>query len=126
MLREYYAKSRIMHLTSLIWHALRAHAAGDAQTTGYFVLIQDVLLMIASQQGKMIFSKVFTLHNEADLFYYSIACSQMLDPGKSYFVTIENEVTSFGLPVDPILKIDEYLSLPSLRRLIEEYQPCES
>ena len=126
MLREYYANTGVTHLSSVVWQALSSRQNNLDTTRTYFTIIYNTLIVLASENGKLTFSKNFTIRDEADLIYYAIACSRMLKSKEQWFITIENEEPAFEMPGDSVIKIDQQLSLPSLHVLMAQYKPCES
>lgn len=127
MLREYYVNSTVTHLASIIWQAISVQQIlQDKSNVTYYALVHNTLIVLASKKGKLIFSKIFTIQNEADLIYYSIACSRMLQSDGHWLVTIENDGSSFEMPGDSLLKIEHNLSLPSLHDLMVQYKLCAS
>ncbi len=128
MLKEYYANIGCSHLSSILWHTLSSqlsHPEKDV-TRLYFTLMGDILVLLGEKNKKLIFSKNFSIKDQADLFYYSIACSRMLKAGEHWFVTIQDEEIKFDMPGDSILKIDEHMLLPSLHVLMSKNKVCES
>ncbi len=127
MLREYYANSGLTHLSSILWHVLCGMQNGAShQSITYYTLLHDTLIVLAAQNNKLIFSKNFKVRHEADLFYYSIACSRMLRSEAHWHISIENEESPYEMPGESILKMNQILSLPTLHVLMAQYKKCES
>lgn len=127
VLREYYSNIRLTHLSSVLWHSINSTLSNTHQETlTCFTVLHDILVVMASKNGKLVFSKNFTIRNESDLFYFTIACSRMLNSEKHWLATIQGEDFSFEMPGESILKIDQRLSLPSLHDLIAQFKQCGS
>ena len=92
----------------------------------YITFMCDSLVLIGSRQGKKIFSKCFDVRSEADVIYYTVSCNQMLNPEVVVLASIEHEAGSFSWPETQVLKIDQYLALPSLSTLLATYRACVS
>jgi hypothetical protein len=127
MLKEYYANVGCSHLSSILWYALSTQYSFPDQdiTRLYFTLLADTLVLLAVKNKKIIFSKNFRIRNQADVSYYSIACSRMLKAREHWLVTIQDEEVKFEMPGDTILKIDQHVHLSSLHVLMSQYKVCE-
>lgn len=127
MFKEYYVNCRLTHVSSIIWQALTGYQNElSNHSVTYFTIIHNILIVLASKNGKLTFSKNFDIRNEADLFYYAIACSRMLKSDVQWLISIENEESSYDMPGESILKIDQRLSFPSFHAMISRYKQCES
>ena len=127
VLKEYYSNIRLTHLSSLLWNSINAAlGSSNNESLTCLTVLHDILVVMASKNGKLVFSKNFTVRDEADLFYYTIACSRMLKSDAHWLVTIQGEDFSFEMPGESILKIDQRLSLPSLHDLIAQFKQCGS
>ncbi len=126
MLREYYANITVTHLSSVLWQPISHQQNVTDKNITCFKFIYNTLIVLASEKGKLTFSKNFPIKDEADLFYYAMACSRMLKSREQWLITIENEDNELEMPRDSILRIDQHLSLPSLHVLMSQYKPCES
>lgn len=127
MLREYYSNSSITHLSSLLWRALSEEKEKLSESSvTFYIVVHDTLIVLGADKGKLVFSKNFNITGEADLFYFSIACSRMLKSKDHWLVSIEHEQTAMDMPGDAILKIDHHITLPSLHLMMAQYKPCAS
>lgn len=127
MLKEYYANVRVTHLSSLLWNTLAGYQQNlQNDSLTYYTVLENMLVVLASRNGKLIFSKNFSIKDEADLFYYTIACSRMLKSSSHWLISIENEDFSYEMPGESILKIDQHLMLPALHILMAQYKECVS
>lgn len=126
MLREYYANVGVTHLSSVLWQYISNQLFVRDKTITCFTIIYNTLIVLTSEQGKLIFSKNFNIRDKADLFYYAMACSRMMKSTEQWLITIENEENAFEMPGDSILKMDQHLSIPSLHVLMSQYKPCGS
>jgi len=127
MFKEYYVNCRLTHISSILLQALKGYENEiEKQSITFFTVVNDILIVLATRNGKLIFSKNFNIRTEADLFYYAIACSRMLKSESHWMISIENEETSYDMPGESILKIDQRISFPSLHVLISRYKQCES
>ncbi|MEO6131078.1 MAG: DUF3822 family protein [Saprospiraceae bacterium] len=128
MLKEYYANINCHHLTTVLWSnfsSQQIHPEKDS-TRLYIILASETLILLGEKNKKLNFSKTFNIRDEADLVYYSIACSRMLKAKENWFVTIADEKGKFVMPDDSLFRIDHQLSLPSLQMLMSQYKVCES
>ena len=126
LLKEYYANSRITHLTSLLWFSINHHITDPDPDALYFTIVQKTLTVLCAHKGKLNFARNFNITSEADLVYYVVACSRLLNHNQLCEVTIENQISSFGLNADFPLPIDRQISLPRMHALMAQYKPCES
>jgi hypothetical protein len=128
MLKEYYANISCNHLASILWHALSLHhpRPENGVTRLYFTIIDDTLILLGEKNNKLIFSKNFTIRDQSDLLYYSIACSRMLKAEENWLVSIGNEKVYYEMPGDSLLKLNRHLKLSSLQVLMSEFNVCES
>jgi hypothetical protein len=127
MLKEYYSNVRLTHLSSLVWNTLSGYQQNlQNETLTYYIVLENILVVLASKNGKLIFSKNVRISDEADLFYYTIACGRMLKSTLHWLVSIENEDFSYEMPGESILKIDQHLMLPALHILMAQYKECVS
>ena len=127
MLREYYANISITHFSSLLWHSLKSFQTVNRQEpTLYLTQIHKSLIIIGEQNGNMFFLKNFPVHHEADIQYYALACSRMLNTLRLCSVSIEHESPPMQWPDDASVRIDQYLYLPSIPTLLARYKECES
>src|SRR4030095_11307196 len=104
MLKEYYANAGCCHLSSVLWHALSTnHQLPEKNATRlYYTILDNLLVLTGQEQNKLVFSKIVTLQDQADLFYYMIACSRLLKADEHWVVNIRNEEAAFDLPGDSI------------------------
>ncbi len=128
MLKEYYSNIGCSHLASILWNSLSTREPRPEKDSSrlYFTITNDILLILGERNNKLIFSKTFPIKDQADLFYYSIACSRMLKAKEQWLITIGGEEMKYEMPGDVILKIDKQLMLPTLHVLMSQYKVCES
>ena len=127
MFKEYYINCRLTHMSSLLWQTLSGYQQElSGRSMACFTIIHDILIVFASKNGKLVFTKNFNIRDEADLFYYSIACSRMLKSDVQWMISVENEDSSYEMPGESILKIDQRLSFPSIHSMIAQYKQCVS
>jgi hypothetical protein len=81
---------------------------------------------MAVKNGKLIFSKTFSLAGEEDLTYFTIALNRMLRPKEQCLVTFEDQQATYAMPGDNLVKINQRLSFPSLHSLLTSFRPCGS
>ena len=128
VLQEYYRSIGSIHIVSLLWKAiLDSMKTQPLQHSGlYGALIGNVLFILGNRDGKLMFSKHFTIRDQGDVEYFSIACKRLLKAEKLYWITIRDEFSSFTEPRDLYIRFDEHLSFPSLADLLATYKPCVS
>ncbi|HZV71797.1 MAG TPA: DUF3822 family protein [Saprospiraceae bacterium] len=128
MLKEYYADIGCHHFSTLLWNHFLTQLARPShdETRLYLTLTGDLLIILAEKNNKLIFSKNFEIKEIGDLYYYSIACSRMLNASENWLVMIEEEEEKYEMPGDSILKIEKRLRLPSLDVLMVQYKVCVS
>ena len=127
MFKEYYSNAGCNHLSSILWHHLSSYQnRPDKNVTRlYFIVLDDILILLSELNSKLIFSKNFSIRDKADLFYYAIACSRMIKANEHWLVTIEDETSKFEMPGDSVLKIDEKILVPALQVLMSQFKVCE-
>ncbi len=128
VLQEYYRSIGSIHIVSLLWKAI-LDTIGDSSSVPagmYGTLIGNVLFVLANRNDKLMFSKHFTIRDQGDVQYYTIACKRLLKSEQLYWITIRDEFSSFQEPRDEFIRFDEHLSFPSLAELLASYKPCVS
>jgi hypothetical protein len=126
--KEYYVNISQVHLASLLWSKLSSPDIVTAkdQSRLCFLVTGHTLLIMGDRDGKLIFSRIFTIQDQSDLVYYTLACSRMLRLHVHWYVTIKNDSTSFGWPPTVDFTIDHHLELPELPLLVAQHRLCES
>ena len=128
VIQEYYRSVGSIHIVSLLWKAILDRIKDQKSVTSglYAALIGNVLFVLANQNGSLRFSKHFTIRDQGDVEYYSIACKRLLKPEKLFWITMRDEFSSFTEPKDHFIRFDEHLSFPTLSDLLARYKPCVS
>jgi hypothetical protein len=128
VLQEYYRSIDSVHMISLLWQAISVQPAqGSSVRSGmYALLIGNILLILADRNGQLIFAKPFTISDQGDVQYYSIACKRLLKSDRLYWITVRDEMTTFTEPRDQFIRFDEHLTFPSIAELLARYKPCGS
>ena len=127
VLQEYYRSIDSIHIVSLLWSAIQDETKDHATENAgmYVALIGNTLFVLADRNKKLIFSKHFTIRQQDDVEYFTLACKRLLKPGRMYWITIREEISSFSEPKDHFIRFDEHLSFPALAELLSRYKPCE-
>ncbi len=128
VLREYYSNVSHLHMVSVLWSTLinRDVVFSNQHSRLYFNITGNTLIVLGECDGKLTFSRNFTIHDQGDLMYYSIACSRLLHPREIWHVTIRNESPEFELPQIPHFRFHHHLELPELPTLITQHRLCAS
>ncbi|MEP6647901.1 MAG: DUF3822 family protein [Saprospiraceae bacterium] len=128
MFKEYYSNIGCHHLTSILWNNFSAQQSKPGQdiTRLYYTIQDDSLIVLGEKNEELIYSKTFLIRDQADLFYYTIACSRMLKSQQHWLVILPGGNGKFEMPGDSILKIDGRLTLPSMQIMLSQYKVCAS
>ena len=127
VLSEYYANIKMTHFASIIWQAINSSSSTDSKDSNtYFVVFQNLLMVISSTEGKISFLRSFRVQTQSDLYYFMIACGRMLQSKSHWLITIEDDPAKFEMPGSSFLKIDNQVSLPNIHTLAAQYQQCAS
>jgi len=126
MLKEYYANIQVIHLASVLWQALADERASVDGKLICYTILQDTLIAFASKNNKLVFSKTFHLRSEADLSYYSLACSRLVHPDENWLITIDKEESTYDISAGSSLHISRHITLPSIHLLVDQFKKCGS
>ncbi len=128
LIREYYSQMSSVHLASIMWKEIvkrDLHQAAARRST-FFALVEDVLLVMATEAGKLIFTKQFIIRDAGDLQYYTLACSRLLKSTVHHLLEVEGHRSSFSFTASPHLAVDQVIRLESLAALLNDHFPCVS
>jgi hypothetical protein len=129
VLREYFANARPLHLAAILWQAVNARQPGVTSASGdsrlWINVNGQLMTVLCRAQGRLVFSKVFTVAAESDMVYFTAALCRLLKPGETTWVTVDGQANA---PVPAALRrlATDRLHLPGLPALIEEYRSCGS
>jgi hypothetical protein len=76
-------------------------------------------------QGRLVFSKVFTITAESDTVYFTAALCRLLKPAETTWVTVDGQANAPAPAALRHLAMD-FLHLPAISALIDEYRTCGS
>ena len=127
-LKEFYANAGALHLSSVIWTAIRQVATPGASLLHRMFVIPygHHLLVFGEHHGALLFSKTFFVKDSADAAYYALACSRLLNATEHWWFTIEgesNDIDPISIP-SPVFHFKH--QLPALRQLIASHLSCVS
>ena len=129
VLREYFAHARPLHLAAILWQAVNArHPAttpGEGDSHLWVNANGQLLTVLLRAQGRLVFSKVFSITAESDTIYFTAALCRLLKPAETTWVTVDGQAKT-AVPAALRHLATDRLHLPGLPALIEEYRACGS
>ncbi len=128
VIQEYYSNAMHVHLSSVIWSALRDHDLfkNHPSSRVFFLQWGNHLMVLREENGRLIFSRIYPVTDQGDLFYYTLACHRLLCPLECWHITVKGDAVPFEMPHTPYITLDHHLELSPLALLVAHYRSCVS
>ena len=128
LIREYFANSGHIHLSSVLWTAITQHLSPEQKEGNrlYYFLLGDTLLVLAGLGDKLTLTRACYAPQKEDLRYYCIAYDKLMQPIECMQVTVVDLPVEFRLESLPGVRVSGTISLPEIQTLIAGYRSCAS
>lgn len=126
LVSEYFSNARVIHLVSLIWHAIgdRAWVNSAVESSSLFYIpIEDYLIVLEAQGDKLVFSKQYQTRHQSDIAYFAWATYLLLQPEKAFWIRFEEFDLYYNIPEKMEGFIHARYSLPPIKTLLQRYKP---
>lgn len=125
LVSEYFSNARIIHLVSLIWHAIGDRAwlhVNEEKSTLFFIPVEGNLIILEAQGDRLVFSKQYQTRHASDVAYFAWATYLLLQPEKAIWIRFEE----FDVDIEIPEKLSDFIyarySLPSIKTLLQRYK----
>lgn len=122
---EYFRDIANVHMVSLLWSEIQQLPV-STEMVAYYCLTGNTLIVLATNQGQLHFSRIIEIHHQEDVQYYVIACNRLLRPNRKINIQLEDDKSPFLMLYSPHTSFDQRLTFASIPTLLQRHVPCVS
>lgn len=126
--REYFSDIANIHLVSLLWKEMQSSGliADYHQKTLFYCLAGKSLIVLATEEGRLYFSRIIEIHHQDNVQYYVIASNRLLKPISRISIQLQDDRSPFYMLYSPHISVDKRITFPSVPNLLQRHFPCAS